>query len=640
MSDLEILRICAILHDIGKPECWLRRKPWSEHIYYTEKTIMESLGEPYATTAARHHEGVSYPHEYYPQSELERIICLADNLASGADRPEEPKRGPPLPRPPVLLTHVLSRGEKVRVKIGEGELETIVFEIKHELEECRTKEPAKIYSRVYLFLKERLHGLPTETRSPINDVSLWHHLKLTSAISTCIWLDGGFKRKNPDKYTFSLLSGDANKISRFINVSRRLPDLRAGSRWVKRATLSATKVIEEKLGPECVIFKGGGSFLALAPQKMAGEIAHKAEKAFESATSGELTITVSEGSTRGFEIKNRFGELWHSATLAIRLKKLTSPPPLVESVEGGIKVCDVCGLRPAVHETEKILPYDAAPRPEMLCENCYRRRSSEDARGVDFDMIADQDGFIGIVKLDGDDMGEVLRGEKLKKFEKEVTLSRLSTVSEMVHEVSERSGKVVNAYGGECIYAGGDDVLAVLPGKNAFDYAREMASLFSKETAGELTSSAGVVAFKEKFPCYIALELVSQLIENAKKQPHKGSIDFEIVSAIGATPTDVNLERRTEQRRRGVSKRPYKWGEFGRLLDYAMYLGKGVVPASQLHTIAGIARYSGVEEAQDHVKYQMGRFQIPWWAGEELIEQIGSGFFLDAFGIYNTFYKG
>ena len=35
-----------------------------------------------------------------------------------------------------------------------------------------------------------LKFVPADTRSPVNDVSLWDHLKLTAAFSTCIYLDG------------------------------------------------------------------------------------------------------------------------------------------------------------------------------------------------------------------------------------------------------------------------------------------------------------------------------------------------------------------------------------------------------------------------------------------------------------------
>ncbi|MGB9693859.1 MAG: HD domain-containing protein, partial [Fervidobacterium sp.] len=107
--DINDVRICALLHDIGKLECWANRKPWSEHAYYTYKFVKECLGEEFAEHAMRHHTGGAYADDYKPKIDIEKIICLADNIASGADRREEPTGGSFIPSPPVKLTHVLAK---------------------------------------------------------------------------------------------------------------------------------------------------------------------------------------------------------------------------------------------------------------------------------------------------------------------------------------------------------------------------------------------------------------------------------------------------------------------------------------------------------------------------------------------------
>lgn len=644
MKELDFLRTCAILHDIGKLQCWLDGKPWSHHIHYTFRMIEQHLGEDYAETAMRHHAGPSYHRDYHPQTRLEKIIYLADNLASGADRPEEPKPSAPLPRPPLYLTHVISNGDKRRTEVGAKELMNIILKIEQKLDEIKRANlrPAGTCLKIYNFMKDSpLHFIPADTRAPVNDVSLWHHLKLTAAISTCIWLDGGFKGDDSRKYSFSLLSGDADKVLRFINISRRLPDLRAGSKLVEKATQLAAKGIIEELGPECLIFAGGGNFLVLAPPKKCKSVATKAKQDFEAVTDGELTITVSSLSADGHQIKDYFGDLWKKSISAMRMKKLVSPPMPAKSVEEGVPLCDVCGLCPRKHATAKLLPYDAAPRYEMLCEACYKRRTSEEAKGgVNLEKIVDERGFVGVVKADGDNLGTVLNGEGIRKFGKSMTPSRLSTISEMIDESCRiRLQDIVRGYGGECIYAGGDDVLAILPGVMTFDCAIKLASTFNEEMARELTLSAGVVLFHEYFPCYIALEAVSQLVENAKGQPHKGSIDFEIISATEITPADINMERRGKLRELGLSNRPYKWREFAKLVDFARFLGRGGISSTQIKNIVQIARAKGTEAAQDYTRYQIGRFQISWGLGERLIEQIRSGFLLDAFMISNAVCK-
>jgi len=80
LSELDVIRTCALLHDIGKLECWANRKPWSEHTFYTYKFVRNCLGEEIAVHAMRHHVGTSYSDEYRPRTEVEKIVCLADNL--------------------------------------------------------------------------------------------------------------------------------------------------------------------------------------------------------------------------------------------------------------------------------------------------------------------------------------------------------------------------------------------------------------------------------------------------------------------------------------------------------------------------------------------------------------------------------
>ncbi|HID17966.1 TPA: HD domain-containing protein, partial [Candidatus Bathyarchaeota archaeon] len=106
--NLDVVRASALLHDIGKLNCWATRKPWSEHVYYTYKFVEKCLGENMAAHAMRHHIGPSYGEECHPKTLTEKIVCLADNLASGADRREAPERGSFLPPLPIKLTHVLN----------------------------------------------------------------------------------------------------------------------------------------------------------------------------------------------------------------------------------------------------------------------------------------------------------------------------------------------------------------------------------------------------------------------------------------------------------------------------------------------------------------------------------------------------
>ena len=629
MKELNVVRTCAILHDVGKPECWANGKPWSQHIHWTYKIVKESLGEDLAFIAMRHHSGRSYSPEHFPQTELEKIICLADNLASGADRPEEPRRGTRRPEPPVHLTHVLSDGRKIVKEVNAAELAYAAEEIKKNLSEIGKdfdKDPANAYLRIYNFLENYafLHSIPADTRAPINDVSLWEHLKLTAAFATCIWLNGGYRGDDAERYMFCLLSGDADKVSQYIGMSSRLPDLDARSARIRRATMEAGSSVRKMLGPECLIYAGGGGFLALCPEKKAESVANIAKEAFEKATDGEVTITVSLVATDGNKARRDFGGFWNTAMQQLRISKLRRPISMRGPMEEA-NVCDVCHLRPATKEDPlKVLPIDASPRPEVLCDICWQLR--QEGTGASLDQIRAKTDFVAVLRADGDSVGEVLGGKRFEKIKKTTTPSRLSAVSRLIHDVCEGNLKrTIEDFEGECLFAGGDDVLAVLAGERALEASMKLASIFKERMAGECTMSAGVAIFHSKLPIYVGLDAAQTLISMAKGREGKNSVAFAVIGGAGLTPD--KLEKTVQ---------PYGWSELEKMLEIAEFLQESGLPTSQIRRISRAAK-EDPEEAEIWIWYLMGREIIPWSRGNELISYLKSRLLSDAFTIYNTF---
>jgi len=243
MNDLFFLKTCALLHDIGKPLCWADKRPWSEHIYYTERILRESLGLNFAVSAMHHHTGVNYPAEYHPKTDLEEAIALADNISSGADRPEEVERATP---GAIKLAHVLSKNRAKNLDVAWlKELSEQVQDGLKQFASVFASDPKKGYFMIFDYLeKSNLKMVPADTREPVNDVSLWDHLKLTAAFASCIWIDceGKIKTRNPEKYEFALISGDANRIKDYIGTSSRLPDLVSRSEKVRKATKKLLKL--------------------------------------------------------------------------------------------------------------------------------------------------------------------------------------------------------------------------------------------------------------------------------------------------------------------------------------------------------------------------------------------------------------
>jgi len=623
---LDFLRVCALLHDVGKVECWANRKPWSEHIYYTYRFLKGLLGVEYAEAAMRHHTGPSYSREVFPRSMVEKTIWLADNLASGADRREEPSGMSPRPVFPLVLSHVLSDGRVARKEMGRPELAYVSVELREALKEpcSEFSSDTSAYDRIYRVLSgSKLRFVPADTRRPVNDVSLWDHMKLTAAISTCIFLDGGFKSSEPEDYRFAFVGGDADRVSGFINVSVRIRDLHARSELIKEATMKAADAVSELLGPECVLYSGGGGFLAISPVSRASKVERAAKRAFEKATDGLVTMTTSSVEADGGEVRSGFGDVWRRAQRAMGIQKSLRKPPELTPVEEGVDFCDVCNSKPATREDRsKILRVDASARPERLCEDCWNLRRSGSDVSIRLDSLGEKTGFVGLLKADGDDVGSLLSGEKLRELRKANTPSRLSTLSRLMNDTfQEELEKVVSGFGGRCIYSGGDDLLALLPGENAFRAAKAVYERFTEAMNFKCTMSAGLAVFRKELPLYVGLEAASALISKAKEDG-KDRIAYIFVGSAGVTSSDLS------------EVKPIGWGDLDVLLDIVGFMRGSGVSADHYRKAALLSK-DGREEAEVYIKYLMGRDIIGWRAGERMLGYLESGLLKQAFTIYS-----
>jgi len=618
MDSLDIVRLSALLHDIGKPECWANRKPWSYHVDFGRKLLEPLFGGKVALTASRHHRGPSYSASVHPSTDEEWVIALADSIASGSDRPDQPEPGSPLPSPPIQLSHILSTGETV---VHESEASALQF----FTESFKAKfANSGSFEEVFDFLAHNLLEIPADTRQPNNDTSLWDHLRLTAAIANCMWRQG-FKGRSPSKYDFALLSGDADRVGSYIAKSVRLPDLRARSGRIKQATEQAVAVIAKEMGVECVIYHGGGGFLSLTIPEKAEKLRRASEDSFTESIGGQATITVSRVDVNGLRIQRNFGSLWEEASKALRRAKLEKEPLMPNSVEEGSILCDVCRENVGTHESGTLY-IDAAQRAEMLCNVCAKIRE-EGRTGRSLDEIKGKSNSIAVIRVDGDNIGSILDGTSLKtKFDKAQTPGRLATLSRLIHESCEKDmSEIIQRANGLTIFAGGDDVLAITSGEMGLSKALEIAERFSEKCAHEATASAGVAISDYRLPIYSPLEVSSSLLQQAKDDGRNG-VAFAFLETIGGEG-----ER--------MSTRSYEWPKFKELLSLVNYLKCTKLPSSQLRPLA-VASNKSVFKAEVLIKYQMGGKRIPWDDGVKLLEYNESRLLGVAFTIYNYFKGG
>jgi hypothetical protein len=618
------VRFGALLHDIGKPLCWGLRKSWSHHVDFGFTILENTFGKNLAKIAVSHHTTGAYSDFFHPSTKTEKVISIADHIASGADRPrdEDPEFGGALPSLPVVMSHPLG-GKKPIFQVQADELITFTEDFKMRFKDATIDSDT--FSKVFNYLsKSVLTRIPADTRFPYNDVSLFDHLRLTCALANCIWTQG-YKNLDPSSYSFSIISADADKISRYINRSPRLPDLAAGSRIISLATLEASSIIKQKAGPECVIFEGGGGFFALVPSKHADYFVIEAENAFKKLTHGDATATVTRLDVSGLDIQQNFAETWGKAIKTMHDKKLARDDsiPVIDSDK---QICDVCHIRSATKDISRPLLVDTQPSFEHICDTCFERRESGRI-GKSIDTISDENGFVAVLKIDGDDMGEIISGKKVSQLGKNPTPSRIATISRLVHESCESElAQIVSSNGGLNIYAGGDDVLAILPGKNVLKTAIQMQQSFTEMMGEQATVSAGISIFDYKLPVYIALESASECLRAAKNNAGKSSISFDILYGLAA--------RRAENQ-----NRVYQWSELKELLELVDFMQTTSSAKRQLRSIVQVSARSKLD-AEILIKYTMGRTQggepiLDWQTGNYLLSRLDKGMLSQALIVYN-----
>ncbi len=153
--------------------------------------------------------------------------------------------------------------------------------------------------------------------------------------------------------------------------------------------------------------------------------------------------------------------------------------------------------------------------------------------------------YYAILVMDGDEIGKLLSGDKLlatasylhpevlkkvgddlkvkaENVKRLVTPAAHAAISKAVMNFAvNHVFKIVESNGGTLIYAGGDDVLALLPVDTALNAAIELADAFSKSWNGWKilpggTISAGILIVHYKHPLYDALDKARSLLEKAK----------------------------------------------------------------------------------------------------------------------------
>ncbi len=141
--------------------------------------------------------------------------------------------------------------------------------------------------------------------------------------------------------------------------------------------------------------------------------------------------------------------------------------------------------------------------------------------------------YYAILALDGDDMGQWVSGcqgtrgdlDPLQPGYQGKLSQKLSAFAAAVPDIMQR-------HGGQAIYCGGDDVLAMLPAAQALKCAQDLAGVFSQHLPGG-TASVGIAIGHVRAPLQDSIQAAREAEKAAKAVPGKNAFCLRILKRSG-----------------------------------------------------------------------------------------------------------
>lgn len=186
--------------------------------------------------------------------------------------------------------------------------------------------------------------------------------------------------------------------------------------------------------------------------------------------------------------------------------------------------------------------------------------------------------YYAILLADGDRMGKVIDNEAEQGEKQHQALSKaLNTFAGSVHGIVEEK------YQGALVYAGGDDVLALMPLHTVLQCAKELADNFRKELNefkddnGESpTLSAGIVIVHHLYSLQDALRLAREAEDRAKKVPGHPGKDALAITISKRSGDDYTI----------ADKWDNLYSHLEHLIDYCY---SGVIPEGTAYELRDMA---------------------------------------------------
>ena len=137
--------------------------------------------------------------------------------------------------------------------------------------------------------------------------------------------------------------------------------------------------------------------------------------------------------------------------------------------------------------------------------------------------------YIAVIAMDGDQMGKTLSGFK--------NIDGHRKFSEQLGAFAIAVAPIIEEFAGQLIYAGGDDVLAIVPAKKAVTCAAKLSNLFSENVKNKnsesLTASAGIAIGHSSVPLQDLVHAAHDAESRAKKTYGRNALAISIYKRSG-----------------------------------------------------------------------------------------------------------
>lgn len=179
----------------------------------------------------------------------------------------------------------------------------------------------------------------------------------------------------------------------------------------------------------------------------------------------------------------------------------------------------------------------------------YEEKHIKSSKVKTIEDMSDKLGFkyYAVITADGDKMGDKIQKEATKD------VTNIKQISEKLYRFFTQESDVYETtntlFGGELIYAGGDDILALLPVKNGdktfLDYVETLDKRFKEIVGSDVSLSFGINIAYYKYPLRDAIKSSFDLLHEVKVGSLSNSLSMKITKHSGQW-FDTNMTLNSE----------------------------------------------------------------------------------------------